>query len=221
MTKLIARGLLRTLPGRTLLLTVALGSASFVTETRAQAIDLDFAVEQALTSVDDMASPTGYRAGLTLPWMLGPVGLELGYRSVSEYLGERPERCGMDVCTPGPFDAVMRMRSAALGVSVSRMLNPFVEFSVGGTATLTWHDSEYGPADGATEAVTPSTETAGPDPGVGAFVSWRFPPLVSVLRPFLYARAEWIGRGSCAADALCFGTRYFGSAGIGMYARFP
>lgn len=221
MTKIIARGLFKAASRGIILLAGGLGPTFFAAEARAQAVDLDFAVEQALTSVDDMASPTGYRAGLTLPWMLGPVGFELGYRSVSEYMGEHPERCGMDTCTPGPFDAVMRMRSAAFGVSVSRMMNPFVELSVGGTATLTWHDSEYGPVGDAAEVATPSTETAGPDLGGGAFVSWRFPPLLSVLRPFLYARAEWIGGGACAADGLCFGTRYLGSAGIGMYARIP
>ena len=188
----------------------------------AQALDLDFAVEQAITSVDDMGSPTGYRVGIFVPAAMGPVGLEVGYRSVSEYLGERPARCGMDVCEPGPFDVVMRMRTATFGIGVSRMLNPFVEFTAGGTIALTWQDTERGPVDGSpSEDAAFGTDRVGPDPGFGAFASWRFPPLLSVLRPFLYVRAEWIRSGPCAADASCFGTRYLGSGGIGMYARIP
>ncbi|MEX2467089.1 MAG: hypothetical protein WD995_09265 [Gemmatimonadota bacterium] len=207
--------------GTAVLFATALLGLAGPSDAHAQAVDLDFAVEQAFTTLRDMGTPTGYRTGIALPGLLGPVGVELGYRSVSEYLGERPEHCGMDVCTPGPFDTVMRMRSAVLGLSLSRMLNPFVEFSLGGTATLTWQDTEYGPAVGAEPVAAASTETAGPDLGGGAFATWRFPPLVSVLRPFLYARAEWIRGGPCAADAPCFGTRYLGSAGIGLYARIP
>ena len=185
----------------------------------AQAVDLDFAVEQAFTTQRDLGSPTGYRAGVAFPKLLGPVGIDFAYRSVSEYLGERPAQCGFDVCTPGPFDAVMRMRTAALGVSAARMLNPFVEFSVGGSVSFTWQDSEYGPTPAADPQAIATAETAGPDLGGGVFATWRFPPLVSVLRPFLYTRAEWIRSGPCAADALCFGTRYLGSAGIGFHAR--
>lgn len=186
----------------------------------AQAVDLDFAVEQAFTTLRDMGTPTGYRVGVSLSNLVGPVGIDVGYRSISEYLGERPQRCGMDACTPGPFEAVMRMRAAWLGVSVSRMLNPFVQLSVGGAATLTWQGTEYGPTNaGPQEAAV--TETAGPDLGGGVFATWRFPPVVSVLRPFVYARAEWVRSGPCAADAACFGTRYLGSGGIGLYARIP
>ncbi len=186
----------------------------------AQALDLDFAIEQAFTTLDDMRTPTGYRVGMAIPWMIGPVGFELGYRTVSEDLGVRTQQCGLDTCTPGPFDTVMRMRAATLGVGVSRMLNPFVELSAGVTGSLTWQDTEYRPRPDASPGAY-GTERVGPDPGLGAYTSLRFPPLLSALRPFLYARAEWIAGGACAADAACFGDRYLGSAGIGMYARIP
>jgi hypothetical protein len=198
----------------------ALWCAAMPTGTGAQSVDLDFAVEQAFTTLRDMGTPTGYRTGISLANLVGPVGVDVGYRSISEYLGERPQRCGMDVCTPGPFDTVMRMRAVWLGMSVSRMLNPFVQLSVGGAATLTWQDTEYGPTGTEPTGLT-ATETAGPDLGGGVFATWRFPPIVSVLRPFLYARAEWVRSGPCAADAPCFGTRYLGSGGIGLYARIP
>jgi hypothetical protein len=220
MTKLMTRRLFRTVGSGVALL----GCCGFILGTlpadgAAQAVDLDFAVEQAFTTQRDLGSPTGYRAAVAFPDLIGPVGVDIGYRSVSEYLGEHPALCGFDVCTPGPFDAVMRMRTVALGVSVSHMLNPFVEFSVGGTATLTRQDSQYGPTSVAGPEAIATTETAGPDLGGGVFATWRFPPLLSVLRPFLYTRAEWIRSGPCAADALCFGTRYLGSAGIGFHAR--
>lgn len=186
----------------------------------AQALDLDFAIEQAFTSLDDMGTPSGYRVGLAIPWMLGPVGFEIGYRRISEDLGVRTQLCGLDTCTPGPFDTVMRMEAVLLGVGASRMLNPFVELSTGVTGSLTWQDVEYRPRPDASPGAY-GTERVGPDPGVGAYASLRFPPLLSALRPFLYARAEWIDGGACAADAACFGDRYLGSAGIGMYARIP
>lgn len=187
---------------------------------QAQALDLDFAIEQAFTTLDEMGTPTGYRVGMAIPWMIGPVGLEIGYRTVSENLGVREQRCGMDSCTPGPFETAMSLRAATLGVGVARMLNPFVEWSAGISGSLTWQETEYRPGpDVSPEAY--DNERIGPDPGLGGYASLRFPPLLSALRPFLYARAEWIAGGACAADAACFGDRYLGSAGIGMYARIP
>lgn len=191
-------------------------------DSGAQALDLDFAVEQAFTTLDDMGTPTGYRLGLALPSLLGPVGLEAGYRMVQERPAARAQRCGLSGCVPGPFQTVMRMRAATLGVGWSTMLNPFVEMTAGVTGSLTWQDIEYAPADGGVSGTAVlDTETTGPDPGLGAYATWRFPPLLSVLRPFLYARAEWVDGGSCVPDAACFGARYLGSAGIGMYARIP
>ncbi len=220
MTKLMARRLFRTVAsGCALLGCCGLIVGAMPADGAAQAVDLDFAVEQAFTTQRDLGSPTGYRTAVAFPNLIGPVGIDVGYRSVSEYLGEQPVRCGLDVCTPGPFDAVMRMRTAALGVSVSHMLKRFVEFSVGGTAMLTWQDSEYGPTSAAGPEAITTNETAGPDMGGGVFATWRFPPILSVLGPFLYTRAEWIRSGTCAADALCFGTRYLVSAGIGFHAR--
>ena len=220
MMKLMARSLLRTVRRGLLLLAGALWCAAVPTSAGAQSVDLDFAVEQAVTTLRDMGTPTGYRTGISVANLVGPLGVDVGYRSISEYMGERPQRCGMDVCTPGPFDAVTRMRAAWLGISVSRMLNPFVQLSVGWAATVTWQDTEYGPTGKEPPGLT-VTETAGPDLGGGVFATWRFPPIVSVLRPFLYARAEWVRSGPCAADAACFGTRYLGSGGIGLHARIP
>lgn len=188
----------------------------------AQSVDFDLALEQALTTVDDMGTPTGYRLGIAVPRLLGPVGVEMSYRTAREHLGEQPVRCGFDICTPGPFDTAMRLRAVSLGVGWSVMLNPFVEMTTGVSASMNWQDHEYRPGQGADpELDAYGTETAGPDPGLGAYVSWRFPPLVSVLRPFLFTRAEWVRAGACPADAACFGNRYVGSAGIGVYARIP
>lgn len=221
MTKLMIRRLFRTVGcrGASLGCGALLLLGALPADGTAQAVHLDFAVEQAFTTQRDLPSPTGYRAAVAFPNLIGPVGLDVGYRSVSEYQGERPARCGFDACTPGPFDAVMRMRTAALGVSVSRMLDPSVELSVGASATLTWQDSRYGPTPAAGPDAIATTETAGPDTGGGVFATWRFPPILSVLRPLLYTRAEWIRSGPCAADALCFGTRYLTSGGIGFHAR--
>ncbi len=188
----------------------------------AQSVDVDLALEQAVTTVDDMGTPTGYRVGIAIPRLLGAVGLEVSYRTVREHLGEQALRCGFDMCTPGPFDTAMVMRAVAMGLGWSMMLNPFVEMSTGVTASVNWQDHEYRPGPGADQELDAfGTETTGPDAGLGVFASWRFPPLLSVLSPFLFTRAEWVRAGACPADAACFGHRYVGSAGIGMYARIP
>lgn len=221
MTKLIARDLLRMVRPGAVIIAGALWCAPEPMAAQAQVLHVEAAVEQAFTTLDRMDSPTGYRIGIAVPNLSGPLGIDLGYRSISEYLGLSPERCGMDVCTPGPFDAVMRMRSTWLGLSMTRMLNPFVEFSFGGAVTLTWQDTEYGPTSEAGPEAFATSETAGPDLGGAAFATWRFPPILSVLRPFLFARAEWVRSGSCAADASCFGNRYLGSGGVGVYVDVP
>ena len=200
----------------------ALTAVAAPTAAYAQALDLDVALEQALTTVDDMQTPTGYRVGLAVPWLFGPVGVEMSYRAARQHVGEQAQRCSSDGCTPGPFDTALRMRAVTLGVGWSVMLNPFVEMSTGVTASMHWQDIEYGPGEGANPDLDAyGTDVAGPDPGFGAYLSWRFPPLLSALRPFLFTRAEWISAGSCPADGTCFGHRYLGSAGIGMYARIP
>jgi len=60
----------------------------------AQVVDFDFAVEQALTTLDNMANPTEYR-------------------------GVGPGRCGIDRCVPGPFDRIDHLGGVLLGLGVT------------------------------------------------------------------------------------------------------
>ena len=148
--------------------------------------------------------------------------MELGYRSVSEYVGEQPSHCGIDACVPGPFDSVIRMRAVTLGVGMSRALATDMALTFGGIVTLAWQDTRYGGVEGTASAGTViSSDTAGSGPGTGAFVTWRLPAVLSVLSPLLYARAEWIPGGPCDADAACFTSRMLGSAGLGLRIRLP
>lgn len=99
MTKLMARNLLRTSRRGLPPLAGVLWCGAAPRGLRAQTVDLDFAVEQAVTTLRDMRTPTRYRTGVSLSNLVGPLGVAGGYRSISEYLGVQ---CGMDVCPLGP-----------------------------------------------------------------------------------------------------------------------
>lgn len=191
--------------------------ALVATQVEAQSLDLDVALNQSFTSLDVLDSPTGFSVGVTGHRVFGPMGVQVGYRRLSEYDQEIPRTCGFASCTQGPFDRSYALRTLRLGLFVDMAAPLNGEIGVGVSGSLSWQEKRLEHLAGGESFDDAET---GPDRGLGVQADWRFGPLWWRLHPFVFAQYERIaGTSECLADAACFDARYVTSLAVGLAWR--
>lgn len=182
----------------------------------AQVVDLDVAFDQSFTSLSVLGSPRGVQVGLTANRLLGRIGIQVGYRHLTEYRGELTRYCDAFSCTPGPFDQSHVLNTAAVGLTLNAVRTIFVDVNVGFTTSFSKQEQELVNLDTGEET---RRNSVGPDMGFGLFGDVRLPSIGFRLHPILYGRYERIGASECVPDGACFGGRHIGSVGLGLAVR--
>ena len=179
----------------------------------AQAIGVDFAVNQSFTSLESLRSPTGIRVGVHAPSQWGRLGVRAGFRDLSESGGEISGYCGAFFCVDGPFDRAYHLRTLDVGLTYGVLTGPLAEVGVGVSTSFSWQMQRLEHLD--TGEVT-SRDSVGPDLGLGIFVDLRLRPIALGFRPIASARYEYIRANPCLADGACFSGRHVASLGLGV-----
>lgn len=178
----------------------------------AQAYFVDVSIDQAYAS-EPLPSPFGFSVALGRTSLVGPWGLHLSWRSVSEQ-GDHglPQVCGQTTCVDGPFDQSFSMRTMALGLSYDFQNPVDVYLNLGLNAGRTRQIEHLTHLDTGEE----TDERTDWDYSLGGSLDLRLRPLVGPLRPAFGARYDRIFGGACTPDASCLPDRSVWSLSAGL-----
>jgi len=187
-------------------------------DTSAQALYLDAKATQGLAD-DPLPSPLGVSFAVGRTSLLGPLGLQVGFRSFYE---DGPRNgtldCAETNCPDGPFEQSFVMRSVAFGVSYDFRNPTDVHMNLGLNGGLHWQIDRVENLDAG------STEQARSDPdlSLGLSLDLRLRPLFGPFRPAFTARYDKIFGGSCAPETACLPDRsvWGFSAGLSWLRSF-
>jgi len=172
------------------------------------------AFQQAFTSTSTLESPRGFSVFVGADRILGPFGLSLSYRYVSEGSGVVAQTCGFAFCTPGPFDQSYSLQTVDLDISLPAVDNPSARFTLGANISMSSQAERLQHVDTG-EVIR---DSVGPDLGLGVSARLEL-PVAQHLHPFLSAQYDRLLANPCAADALCYGDRNVTRLAIGLIWR--
>ena len=197
---------------RSAVLAVCMGAMSLA-EVSAQVAFIDAGLNQSYTSSDALGSPLGFSVVVGGLGLLGPLGLEVSYRDLSEGAGQIAQTCEMLECTLGPFDRSFSLRTIGVGISYD------IENPTDVMLTLGLHGATNRQTEHLRNVETGARTDAGEsdsDYSVGFSADLRLRPVMARLRPAFTVRYDRVSQGSCPAGASCFRGRDVVSISAGV-----
>ncbi len=181
-------------------------------EVEAQAFFIDGHVDQAYADAP-LSSPLGFSVAVGRTSIVGPLGLQAGFRTLYEGGAESlGQHCSLGACAEGPFDQTYATRMIWIGLSYDFRNRTDVYMNLGlnaGTNRQVEHLTHLDTGEELEDSL--DSETI-----LGGSLDLRLRPFLGPLRPAFTARYDRIFGSECTPDAACAPDRDVWSLSVGL-----